>query len=94
MIFLSQTILDLNFSIWIPDCDSHDPTFLVSFIFCDPKICSTVVLHQLGSSDHILILVFVEFPSKSKGKAPFHCTTFNYSRAEWDDLHDHLRDLP
>ena len=26
--------------------------------------------------------------------SPFHRITYNYSRAEWDGLHDQLRDVP
>ena len=25
---------------------------------------------------------------------PFHCIAYDYSRADWDGLHDHLRDVP
>ena len=25
---------------------------------------------------------------------PFHCTTYDYSCADWDGIHDHLRDVP
>ena len=25
---------------------------------------------------------------------PFHHIAYDYSRADWDDLHDHLRDAP
>ena len=36
----------------------------------------------------------IEFPSTSQRDAPFHCIAFDYSRADWDDLCDHLRDVP
>ena len=37
---------------------------------------------------------FVDFPSGSKEDATFHCTAYDYSHADWDSLHDHLRDVP
>lgn len=52
---------------------------------------TTVTFYQLESSDHIEILISVWFPSNSN---PFHCTAFDYCCTEWDDLHDHSRDLP
>ena len=33
------------------------------------------------------------FPSNSQD-APFHRMAYDYSRADWDGLHDHLRDVP
>ena len=34
------------------------------------------------------------FPSNSQREAPFHCIAYDYSHAGWDDLRDHLRDVP
>ena len=34
------------------------------------------------------------FPTNSQQDAPFHHIAYNYSCADWDDLHDHLRDVP
>ena len=25
---------------------------------------------------------------------PFYCIAYDYSRADWDSFHDHLRDVP
>ena len=41
----------------------------------------------LGNSDHVVV------PSNSQRDAPFHCIAYDYSRADWDGLRDHLRDL-
>ena len=48
----------------------------------------------LGNSDHVVVSVFIDFPSNSQRDAPFHRLAYNYSRGDWDGLHDHLRDVP
>ena len=35
-----------------------------------------------------------DFPTNSQQDAPFHCIDYDYSRADWDGLRDHLRDVP
>ena len=41
-----------------------------------------------GNSDHIVVSVFIDFPINSKQDALFHCIAYDYSRADWDGLHD------
>ena len=53
-----------------------------------------MALPPLGNSDHDVILVSIDFPSNSQRDAPFHRIAYDYSRADWDGLHDHLRDVP
>ena len=48
----------------------------------------------LGNSDHVVVSVFIDFPSNSQRDAPFHRIAYDYSRADWDGLRDHLRDVP
>ena len=48
----------------------------------------------LGNSDHVVVLVFIDFPINSKQDTPFHRMAYDYSRADWDGLRDHLRDVP
>ena len=48
----------------------------------------------LGNSDHVAASVSIDFPSNSKRNVPFHCIAYAYSRADWDGLCDHLRDVP
>ena len=48
----------------------------------------------LGNSDHVLVSGSIEFPSNSKRDAQFHRMVYDYSRADWDGLLDHLRDVP
>ena len=48
----------------------------------------------LGNSDHVVVLVSIDFPTNSQRDAPFHRIAYDYSRADWDSLCDHLRDVP
>ena len=49
---------------------------------------------QLGNSDHAVVSVSIDFPSNSKHDAPIHRIAYDYYHADWDGLHDHLRDVP
>ena len=48
----------------------------------------------LGNSDHVAVSVSIDFPINSKRDALFHHTAYDYNRADWDGLGDHLRDTP
>ena len=72
----------VNFSTRIPDCDSHSPALLDSH---SPPV---------GNSDHVIVSVSIDFQIKSKQDAAFLRVTYDYSRADWDGLRDHLRDVP
>ena len=84
----------VNFPTWIPDCDSHSPALLDLFLSSDASICSTMAFPPLGNSDHVVFSVSIDFPSNSQQDALFHRIAYEYSCADWDGLHDHLRDLP
>ena len=84
----------VNFPTQIPDCDSHSPALLDLFISSDTSIFSTMAFPPLGNSDHIVVSVSIDFPINSKQDTPFHCVAYDYSRADWDGLCDHLRDVP
>ena len=84
----------VNFPTGIPDCDSHSPALLDLFRSSDASICSTMTFPPLGNSDHVVVSVFIDFPSYSQWDVLFHCIAYDYSRADWDSLHDHLRDVP
>ena len=84
----------INFHTWTPECGSHSPTLLELFISSDASICSAMAFPPLGTSDHVAVSVSIDFPSNLQQDAPFHHITYDYSRADWDDLHDHLRDAP
>ena len=84
----------VNFATWIlPDRDSQSTTILDLFISSDASICFTVVFLLLGNSG-VVVWVSINFSSNSKGDALFHRTAYDYSRADWDGLRDHLRNVP
>ena len=78
----------VNFPWRIPDCDSHSPALLDLFLSSDSIICSTMAIN------HFVVSVSIDFLSNSQRDAPFHRITYDYSRADWDGLLDHLRDVP
>ena len=90
----------VNFPTRIPDCDSHSPTLLDLFLSFDLlffrflSICSTMTFSPMGNSDHVVVSVSIDFPTNSQRDAPFNRIAYDYSRADWDGLHDHLRDGP
>ena len=55
--------------------------------------CSTMAFPPLGNSD-VVVSVSIDFPTDSEHDAPFHHIAYDYSHADWDGLHDHLRDVP
>ena len=84
----------VNFPTRIRDCDSHSPALLDLFISSDASICSTMAFPPLGNSDHVVVSVSIDFPINSKQDTPFHRVAYGYSRAGWNGLLDHLRDVP
>ena len=83
----------VNFPTQIPDYDSHSPALLDLFLSSDASICSTMAFPPLGNSDHV-VSVSIDFPTNSQQDAPFRRIAYDYSRADWDGLRDHLRDVP
>ena len=81
----------VNFHTRIPDCDSHTPALLDLFLSSDASICSTMAFPPLGNSDHVVVSVSIDFPINSKQDTPFHRLAYDYSRANWDGLRNHLR---
>ena len=84
----------VNFPTRIPDCDSNSPALLDLFLSSDASICSTMAFPPLGNFDHVVVSVSIDFPINSKQDTPFHRVAYDYSRADWDDLCDRLRDVP
>ena len=71
-----------------------DPNALLDlFLSSDASICSTMAFPPLGNSDHLVVSVSIDFPSNSQRDVPFHRIAYDYSRADWDGLRDHLRDV-
>ena len=82
----------VNFHTQTPDCDSHNPALSDLFIPSDASICSTIAFPPLGNPDHVVVSVSIDFPRNSKQDTPFHHVAYDYSCADWDGLHDNLRD--
>ena len=95
IIFLSQMTL-LRWLTFLPGflTVTLSPALLDFFLSSDTSICSTMAFPSLGNSDHVVVSVSIDFPLNSKQDAPFHCIAYDYSRADWDGLRDHLRDVP
>ena len=82
-----------NFPTQIPSCHSH--SLLFGFISpFDASIYSGIDFPPLGNSDHIIMSVSIDSPSNSKRDGPFHRIAYEYPKADWHGLHDHLRDIP
>ena len=84
----------VNFPIWIPDCDSHSPALLNSFISSHASVCSTMAFPPLGNSNHVVVSVSTDFQSNLKGDSPFHRIVYEYSCGDQDSLCNHLEDAP
>ena len=72
----------VNFPAWIPDCDSHSPALLDLFISSDTTICSTMAFPALGNYEHIVVSVFIDFPTNSKQDTLFCHIVYDYSCAD------------
>ena len=95
IIFLSQmTLLRWLTFLLRSQTDSHSPALLDFFLSSDASICSAMAFPPLGNSDHFVVSVSINFLSNSQWDAPFYRIAYDYSRADWDCLRDHLRDVP
>ena len=63
--------------------------FLLTLVF----VLQWLSLHW-EISDHVVISVSIDFPVNVKQDTPFHRLAYDYFRADWDGLRDHLRDVP
>ena len=48
----------------------------------------------LGNSNNVVVPVSIDFSSYSQRDAQFHRIAYEYSRADWNGLRDHLRNVP
>ena len=80
----------VNFLTWIPD----SPALLDLVLSSDTSICSTMAFPPLENSDHVVASISIDFSSSSQLDALFHGIAYDYSRADWDGLCDHFRDVP
>ena len=70
----------VNYPTRVPDCESHNPALLDLFISSDAIISSRMAFPPLGNSDHVVSVSIARI-------------AYDYSRADWDGLRDHLRDV-
>ena len=63
--------------------ESLTVTFTVLLLDLFLLISSTMAFPPLGNSDHVVVLVSIDFSSNSKPDAPFHRIAYDYSRADW-----------
>ena len=82
----------VNFPSWVPDCGSHSPALLDSFLSYDTSICSTIAFSPLRKSD-VVVSFSIDFLTNSKGDASIYRIAYDYSCVYWDSLCDHLGDV-
>ena len=93
-IFLSQmTLLRLLTFLLGSQTVILSTALLDLFLSSNTSNCSTMALPPLGNSDHVAVSASIDFPTNSQQDAPFNRIAYDYSRANWDGLHDHLRDV-
>ena len=64
------------------------------FLCSDASICSEMVFSPLGNSNHVVVLVSIDFLSNSQRDPLFYCIAYDYSCVDWDSLLYHLRGVP
>ena len=73
---------------------TYFPALSDFFLSSDTSISSTKAFSPLENSDHVVVSVSIDFPTNSKWDALFDYSHLSdYSRADWDGLRDHLRDV-
>ena len=83
IIFLSQmTVLRWLTFLLGSQTDSHSLAVLDLFISSDTSICSTMTFPPLKNSDHVVVSVFIDFPSNSQRDAPLLCIAYDFSFAD------------
>ena len=84
----------VKFPTRIPDFDSYSPALLDLFISSDASICSTMAFPPLQNYDHVIVSVSIDFPTNLQQGFPFHRIAYKNYCADWNGIHDHLRDVP
>ena len=78
----SQTVILIVLLFWIY-------FFFLMLVF----VLQWLSLHW-GNSDHAVVTVSIDFQSNSQWDALFHHIAYDYSRADWHGVPDHLRNVP
>ena len=63
------------------------------FFSSDASVFSTMAFPPFGNSNHVVVSLSIDFPSNLQRDDQFHRIAYDYSRADKDGLHDHLRDV-
>ena len=74
----------VNFPTPIPNCVSQRPALLDFFLSSGTSIYSTMVFPPLGNSNHVVVLVCIDFPSNSQRNVSFQRISYDCSHADWD----------
>ena len=78
----------------VPDTANHFPSLLDLFLTSVPEFCTPTRLPPLGSSDHCVVSVSIDMPSKCSSEVPFHRTSYRYAQADWDNFRSYIADGP
>ena len=70
----------------VPDTANHFPSLLDLFLTSVPEFCTPTRLPPLGSSDHCVVSVSIDMPSKCSSEVHFHRTSYCYAQADWDNF--------
>ena len=70
------------------------PALLGLFLSSEASVCSTKTFPSIGKFWSCGCLIFHRFSVKLKTGCPISLKAYDYSRADWDGLCDHLRDVP
>ena len=87
MVFLSQATLLRRLTFLL----TSQAVTLGLFLFSDVSICSKMDFPSLANSDHVVVSVSIDVPLNLQRDALFRRITYEYYRANWDLLCDHLR---
>ena len=79
--FLSDLTQMVIFPTRIPDCDCHSAAHLDFFLLM------LQWLSLLGNSDHVVVSVYIDFPTNSQWDASFHCIAYDYSCADLEYIY-------
>ena len=90
---MAQDLTQIVDFIRIHNHDDHQPYLLDLFLCANPDYCTIASHPPLGKSDHRVVSVDVKFVVKSTNEHPYYRTVYSYSKADWDGLRDHLRDV-
>ena len=63
--------------------------FASFFSYGSPSLFLCMVFYSIS----LVVSFSIYFPTNSKQDASFNCIVFDHSLADWDGLHDHLRDV-